>query len=82
MSTMSVSARGPPTPEAAVVSGDGQVIGAGVADALVTLLLAHVIVHDAHDPATMAAARALAVDQDNAGVEPGRRGNQRDTLAQ
>ena len=28
---------------------------AAVADALVTLLLAHVIVHNAHDPATMAA---------------------------
>ena len=53
---------------------------AAVADALVTLLLAHVIVHNAHDPATMAA--ALAVDQDDADVEPGKRGNQRDTLAQ
>jgi thiazole synthase ThiGH ThiG subunit len=53
-----------------------------VADALVTLLLAHVIVHNAHDPATMAAALALAVDQDDADVEPGKRGNQRDTLAQ
>jgi len=52
------------------------------ADALVTLLLAHVIVHNAHDPATMAAALALAVDQDDADVEPGKRGNQRDTLAQ
>jgi hypothetical protein len=55
---------------------------AAVADALVTLLLAHVIVHNAHDPATMAAALALAVDQDDADVEPGKRGNQRDTLAQ
>jgi hypothetical protein len=43
---------------------------------------AHVIVHNAHDPATMAAALALAVDQDNADVKPGKRGNQRDTLAQ
>ena len=51
-----------------------------LADALVTLLLAHVIVHNAHDPATMAA--ALALDQDDADVEPGKRGNQRDTLAQ
>jgi hypothetical protein len=51
---------------------------AAVADALVTLLLAH----DAHDPATMAAALAIAVDQDDADVEPGKRGNQRDTLAQ
>ena len=42
----------------------------------------HVIVHNAHDPATMAAALALAVDQDDADVEPGERGNQRDTLAQ
>jgi hypothetical protein len=55
---------------------------AAVADALVALLLAHVIVHNAHDPATMDAALALAVDQDNADVEPGKRGNQRDTLAQ
>ena len=55
---------------------------AAVADALVTLLLAHVIVHNAHDPATMAAALARAVDQDDADVEPGKRGNQRDTLAQ
>jgi len=45
---------------------------AAVADALVTLLLAHVIVHNAHDP----------VDQDDAEVEPGKRGSQRDTLAQ
>jgi hypothetical protein len=30
----------------------------------------------------MAAALALAVDQDDADVEPGKRGNQRDTLAQ
>ena len=52
------------------------------ADALVTLLLAHLIVHNAHDPATMAAALALAVDQDDAEVEPGKHGNQRDTLAQ
>src|SRR5260370_26956638 len=44
-----------------------------VADALVTLLLAHVIVHNAHDPATMDAALALAVDQDDADVEPGKR---------
>jgi hypothetical protein len=36
----------------------------------------------AHDPATMAAALAIAVDQDDADVEPGKRGNQRDTLAQ
>jgi hypothetical protein len=49
---------------------------------LVTLLLAHLIVHNAHDPATMAAAFALAVVQDDADVEPGKRGNQRDTLAQ
>ena len=54
---------------------------AAVADALVTLLLAHVN-RNAHDPATMAAALALAVDQDDADVEPGKRGNQRDTLAQ
>ena len=40
------------------------------------------IVHNAHDPATMAAALAIAVDQDDADVEPGKRGNQRDTLAQ
>jgi hypothetical protein len=53
---------------------------AAVADALVTLPLAHVIVHNAHDPATMAP--ALAIDQDDADVEPGKRGNQRDTLAQ
>ena len=53
-----------------------------VADALVALLLAHVIVHNARDPATMAAALALAVDQDDADVGPGKRGNQRDTLAQ
>jgi hypothetical protein len=53
---------------------------AAVADVLVTLLLAHVIVHNAHDPATMAA--ALALDQDDADVEPGKRGNQRHTLAQ
>ena len=53
---------------------------AAVADALVTLLLAHV--NNAHDPATMPAALALAVDQDDADVEPGKRGNQRDTLAQ
>lgn len=33
-------------------------------------------------PATMAAALALAVDQDDVDVEPGNRGNQRDTLAQ
>ena len=46
------------------------------------LLLAHVIVHKAYDPATMAAALSLAVDQDDADVEPGKRGNQRDTLAQ
>jgi hypothetical protein len=46
------------------------------------LLLAHVIVHNAHDPATMAAALALTVDQDDADLEPGKRGNQRDTLAQ
>jgi hypothetical protein len=32
--------------------------------------------------ATMAAALALALDQDGADVEPGKRGNQRDTLAQ
>jgi hypothetical protein len=38
--------------------------------------------HNAHDPATMAAALARAVDQDDADVEPGKRGNQRDTLAQ
>jgi hypothetical protein len=48
--------------------------------------LAHVIARNAHDPATMAAALgrnlALAVDQDDADVEPGKRGNQRDTLAQ
>jgi thiazole synthase ThiGH ThiG subunit len=37
-----------------------------------------VIVHNAHDPATMAAALALTVDQGDAG----KRGNQRDTLAQ
>ena len=55
---------------------------AAVADALVTLLPAHAIVHNAHDPATMAAALALAVDQDDADGEPGKRGNQRDTLAQ
>ena len=55
---------------------------AAIADVRVTLLLAHVIVHNAHDPATMAAALALAVDQDDADVEPGKRGNQRDTLAQ
>ena len=55
---------------------------AAAADALVTLLLAHVIVHNAYDPATMAAALSLAVDQDDADVEPGKRGNQRDTLAQ
>jgi hypothetical protein len=30
----------------------------------------------------MDAALALAVDQDDADVEPGKRGNQRDTLAQ
>ena len=40
-----------------------------------------VIVHNAH-PATMAAALALTVDQDDADLEPGKRGNQRDTLAQ
>ena len=56
------------------------VVPRSVADALVTLLLA--LVHNAHDPATMAAALALAVDQDDADVEPGKRGNQRDTLAQ
>jgi hypothetical protein len=33
-------------------------------------------------PATMDAALAIAVDQDDADVEPGKRGNQRDTLAQ
>ena len=55
---------------------------AAVADALVTLVQAHVIVHNAHDPATMAAALARAVDQDDADAEPGKRGNQRDTLAQ
>jgi hypothetical protein len=40
------------------------------------------IVHNAHDPATMAAALALTVDQDDADLESGKRGNQRDTLAQ
>ena len=34
------------------------------------------------DPATTAAALALAVVQDDADAEPGKRGNQRDTLAQ
>jgi hypothetical protein len=41
-----------------------------------------VIARNVHDPATMAAVLALAVDQDVADVEPGKRGNQRDTLAQ
>jgi len=50
--------------------------------ALVILLLVHVIVHNARDPATMAAALALAVDQDGADGEPGKRGHQRDTVAQ
>ncbi len=40
---------------------------AAVADALVTLLLAHVIVHNAHDPATMDAALALAERLANGG---------------
>jgi hypothetical protein len=40
------------------------------------------VVHNAYDPATMAAVLSLAVDQDDADVEPGKRGNQRDTLAQ
>jgi hypothetical protein len=44
------------------------------------MLLAHVIVDNAHDPDGRAL--ALAVDQDDADVEPGKRGNQRDTLAQ
>ena len=60
------------------------VVPRSVADALVTLLLA--LVHNAHDPATMAAALgrnlALAVDQDDAEVEPGKRGSHRETLAQ
>ena len=43
---------------------------------------AYAIVHDAHDPAMMAAARSLAFGQDDADVEPGKRGNQRNTLAQ
>jgi hypothetical protein len=55
---------------------------AAAADALVTLLLAHLIIHNAHDQATTAAALALAIDQDDADVVPGKRGNQRDTLAQ
>jgi hypothetical protein len=46
------------------------------------VLLAHMIVHNAHDPTTMTAALALAVDQDDADVELGKRGSQRDTLAQ
>ena len=60
----------------------GHVAPRRVADALVTLLLAHVIVHNARDPATMAVALTLAVDQGDADGEPGKRGNQRDTLAQ
>ncbi len=39
-------------------------------------------IESSRGPATMAAARARAVDQDDADVEPGKRGNQRDTLAQ
>jgi hypothetical protein len=53
---------------------------AAVADALVTLLLAHYTTPTIRR--RWPAALALAVDQDDADVEPGKRGNQRDTLAQ